>query len=161
MRRGELVASVPHEGHGFTIETPNGKVIDLGTEFGVVVDDFGVSQVSVFEGKVETVPSGTNASQNKFELTTGRALQWTNDSVIPMDAQRRRYERPGLDAQSTRSATNVTSVAIDDRFRDESLNENWKTFSEVRLQPQTLYRLKMHDDGLFSRANNSNLAPEL
>ena len=41
-RRGELVARVPEAGHGFTIETPHGKVVDLGTEFGVVVDDFGL-----------------------------------------------------------------------------------------------------------------------
>ena len=80
LRRGELVARVPEAGHGFTIETPHGKVVDLGTEFGVVVDDFGVSQVSVFEGKVETFPTGTvRNSRDKIELTSGRG--------DPMDGQ--------------------------------------------------------------------------
>ena len=80
LRRGELVARVPEAGHGFTIETPHGKVVDLGTEFGVVVDDFGVSQVSVFEGKVETFPTGTiRSTRDKIELTSGRC--------DPMDGQ--------------------------------------------------------------------------
>lgn len=59
--RGGLMASVPATGHGFTVETPHGKVVDLGTEFGVMVDDFGVSEVSVFEGKVDAFPSSTVA----------------------------------------------------------------------------------------------------
>ena len=53
---GGVVASVPEAGYGFSIQTPNGKVVDLGTEFGLAVDDFGVSEVSVFEGKVEAFP---------------------------------------------------------------------------------------------------------
>ena len=55
--RGGVRAVVPEKGRGFTIETPNGKVVDLGTEFGVAVDDFGVSEVNVFQGMVDAFPS--------------------------------------------------------------------------------------------------------
>ena len=49
LHRGGLIASVTQRGHGFTIEIPNGRIVDLGTEFAVTVDDFGVSEVSVFQ----------------------------------------------------------------------------------------------------------------
>jgi hypothetical protein len=91
LKRGGLVASVPLEGHGFTIETPTGKVTDLGTQFGLVVDDFGMSEVSVFEGKVEALPVlASDAQKGKFELTQGRALQWSNEMVRSLDADPRR-----------------------------------------------------------------------
>ena len=91
LNRGGLMASVPKAGHGFKIETPNGTVIDLGTQFGVVVDDFGVSEVSVFEGKVEAFPSRTAGKRDgKFELSQGRALQWSNEMLKPLKADARR-----------------------------------------------------------------------
>src|SRR3989304_5708216 len=132
LRRGELVARVPETGHGFTIETPHGKVIDLGTEFGVVVDDFGVSQVSVFEGKVETLPSATaGTAQDKIELTTGRAIQWPGNSVIPIDVQGRRYQRP-TDDQSTDRFNRPTRASLDDNFQGKPLDlVRWNTLGTV------------------------------
>lgn len=50
---GKLVADVPTEGYGFTIQTDQARVIDLGTRFGVAVDRRGDTQVVVYEGKVE------------------------------------------------------------------------------------------------------------
>ncbi|MGD9631846.1 MAG: FecR domain-containing protein [Pirellulales bacterium] len=134
LRRGELVARVPQAGHGFTIETPHGKVIDLGTEFGVVVDDFGVSQVSVFEGKVETLPSGpAGLAQDKIELTSGRAIQWTADSVTPISVQGRRYGRPEESWPAGDEATTATSQPLlDVDFRGRELQAgNWKTYGEL------------------------------
>ncbi|MBX3435518.1 MAG: FecR domain-containing protein [Pirellulales bacterium] len=93
LRRGGLMATVPEAGQGFTIEMPNGKVVDLGTQFGVVVDDFGVSEVSVFEGKVEafpTTPGGARGKAPKFELTKGRALQWNAETIKTLEADPRR-----------------------------------------------------------------------
>jgi len=129
---GELVASVPKAGHGFTIETPHGKVVDLGTEFGVVVDDFGVSQVSVFEGKVETLPTGNaGVARDKIELTTGRAIQWTDNSIIPIEVQGGRYRRPGADVATSGSNRSVRA-AMDEHFRGKFLDPaNWKAFGEV------------------------------
>jgi hypothetical protein len=132
LRRGELVARVPKAGHGFTIETPHGKVVDLGTEFGVVVDDFGVSQVSVFEGKVETLPTGTTGrAQEKIELTSGSAIQWTGNSITPIDVQGQRYHRPNDDLPTNRSVR-PTSVSLDNDFRGESWDPVcWRTLGEV------------------------------
>jgi hypothetical protein len=149
LRRGELVARVPEAGHGFTIETPHGKVIDLGTEFGVVVDDFGVSQVSVFEGKVETLPTGSSgAAQDKIELTSGRAIQWTENSIIPISVQGRRYGRSGNDAASGDPVPATSQALVDADFRGQPLElASWKMLGDVissehgaRLQGTTAQR---------------------
>jgi hypothetical protein len=50
--RGRLTARVPEPAIGFTVFSPEGKVVDLGTEFGVAVGDGGGAEVFVFEGQV-------------------------------------------------------------------------------------------------------------
>ncbi|MFC4993591.1 FecR domain-containing protein [Rubritalea tangerina] len=55
---GKFVAKVPKGAEGFTVDYPNGKVVDLGTEFGVQLDRNGDLSVGVFEGEVELHPQG-------------------------------------------------------------------------------------------------------
>ena len=52
LRRGTLTARVEESAHGFRIDTPNSKVIDLGTEFGLTVDEKGATDMVVFSGKI-------------------------------------------------------------------------------------------------------------
>jgi hypothetical protein len=52
LRSGRLAARVPEAAVGFEIVSPQGKVIDLGTEFGVAVGAGGATEVYVFEGQV-------------------------------------------------------------------------------------------------------------
>jgi len=59
---GKLTARVPGAKTGFEIVSPQGKVIDLGTEFGVAVAADGATDVYVFEGKVEAVPADAGAT---------------------------------------------------------------------------------------------------
>lgn len=49
---GSVTADVPEAAHGFTIDTPDLKVVDLGTRFGVTTGAAGDSHVFVFEGEV-------------------------------------------------------------------------------------------------------------
>ncbi|MCC9604682.1 FecR family protein [Blastopirellula sp. JC732] len=67
---GKMIADVPPEGYGFTIQTNQAKVIDLGTKFGVAVDRDGDTKVVVYEGNVELV-----SGRKKKSLTVGDA--WT------------------------------------------------------------------------------------
>jgi hypothetical protein len=53
---GKVVATVPPPASGFTVETSATRLIDLGTEFGVEVDDGGETRVEVFRGKVKAAP---------------------------------------------------------------------------------------------------------
>lgn len=65
---GKLTARVPTTAAGFEILAPQGKVIDLGTEFGLSVTQEGGADVYVFEGKVEAYAGAADAvslSQNQ------------------------------------------------------------------------------------------------
>lgn len=49
---GSVTADVPESAHGFTVDTADLKVVDLGTRFGVTAGSAGNSHVFVFEGEV-------------------------------------------------------------------------------------------------------------
>ena len=53
LAEGRVCADVPTGAHGFAVQTPGAKVVDLGTAFGVAVSKAEGSRVEVFEGKVE------------------------------------------------------------------------------------------------------------
>jgi hypothetical protein len=53
---GTMTARVPAPARGFMVLTLGGKVVDLGTEFGLSVDDGGTTTVRVFKGEVEAFP---------------------------------------------------------------------------------------------------------
>lgn len=65
-------------GHGFVVETPYGEVTDLGTEFGLDVDDRGGACVVVFEGSVDLSvqndKSGPDVPSHVERLTSGEGL---------------------------------------------------------------------------------------
>jgi hypothetical protein len=135
LQRGGLVASVPRAGHGFTIATPNGKVVDLGTEFGVMVDDFGVSEVSVFEGKVEAFPaSGVTPGDGKIRLTKGSALQWNDGMLKSLEADPRRL--PVALASFARPDANqlASEELLLEDFRQADLDaQRWQTIGATRV----------------------------
>ena len=49
---GRLAAEVPPTAKGFTVITPNGSAVDLGTTFGVDVPHTGEPEIHVFDGEV-------------------------------------------------------------------------------------------------------------
>lgn len=51
---GKIAAAIPRFARGYTVLTPTVEVVDLGTEFGVSVDDSGASEIHVFDGDVVT-----------------------------------------------------------------------------------------------------------
>jgi hypothetical protein len=68
---GRLTAKVPHTAVGFTVSTPSGKVVDLGTEFGVAVTAARLTEVVVFVGQVAvSTGSGSSSGNGGGELTS-------------------------------------------------------------------------------------------
>jgi hypothetical protein len=65
LRRGRLLASVPQKAIGFTVSTPTSKIVDLGTEFEVAVNDEGESNVQVLRGEIEV--ASINPNGDKFQ----------------------------------------------------------------------------------------------
>jgi len=71
LKRGTLVADVPPTAIGFTVDTKDAKVVDLGTRFGVSADDEGKYLVHVIEGLVEV---GHKGEKGMKQVTTGQNL---------------------------------------------------------------------------------------
>jgi hypothetical protein len=71
---GKLTARVPGARCGFEIVSPQGKVIDLGTEFGVAVAEDEATDVYVFDGKVEALPGDAGAT-GQANLTQNEAAR--------------------------------------------------------------------------------------
>ncbi|WP_020474815.1 FecR domain-containing protein [Zavarzinella formosa] len=69
--QGKIAARVPESAIGFELLTPQGKVIDLGTEFGVSVGESGAADVFVFEGQVDAYsPAGQKLNLTKKQGAT-------------------------------------------------------------------------------------------
>ena len=74
--RGQARAVAPESGHGFTIETQDADVVDLGTEFGVSVDPAtGTSDVQVFDGRVDVKDSARQIALASLELGEAVRIQ--------------------------------------------------------------------------------------
>jgi hypothetical protein len=85
--RGNLRAKITEGAEGFTIETPGAAVVDLGTEFGVNVDDGGRSQVVVYEGKAEAsllAPDGSPRRTQTLSATQSVELDPKAGTMRPL-----------------------------------------------------------------------------
>ncbi len=74
---GKLAARVPHTAIGFTVNTPFGSVVDLGTEFGVEVTPDHNLDVQVFVGDVKvSAPSGGGGDEPAADVhvTAGKTV---------------------------------------------------------------------------------------
>lgn len=79
--RGQATAQVPHWAKGFTIETKYVKVVDLGTQFGVMAGSDSSTDVVIFEGAVDVKPTGGPESVQK-RLVQGQAARINSDGAI-------------------------------------------------------------------------------
>lgn len=87
LHRGTLVVALDGELDGFVVDTPNGRLIDQGTSFGVSVKEDGRSVVEVFDGLVDVEHGATGQKQRLKEeesvwlLSEGIAI--TDDTLAP------------------------------------------------------------------------------
>ena len=85
LSRGQARAFAPESGYGFTIETPEADIVDLGTEFGVAVDpESGESRVQVFDGRVDVKERKSKAALASLEF--GEAARIHRGSVEAINA---------------------------------------------------------------------------
>lgn len=79
----------------FTLLTPNAEVIDLGTEFGVSIDDLSNTDVCVFDGEVDVnvvSPSGQPEINDALRLTEGMAVRLGPNGAVNDAADVRRSD---------------------------------------------------------------------
>ncbi|MEM6692488.1 MAG: FecR domain-containing protein, partial [Planctomycetota bacterium] len=86
IRSGNLVAEIPEDALGFSVTTPQSEIVDLGTEFGVVVDDNGQTDVHVIDGLVQVFESRNlgqsfkEGSPTGIKIAAGEARRLSFDS---------------------------------------------------------------------------------
>ena len=86
LERGVTIVRVAKGDEGFTVGTPGGEFLDLGTEFGVSVNGLSASEMHVFDGKVAVKAEGQASSV----LLKGEAVGITSSGQLepaePMDS---------------------------------------------------------------------------
>jgi cell division protein FtsL len=80
MNQGRLFATVSQTGRGFTVQTTNSKVTDLGTEFGILADDHGTTELHVLKGKTVFIGETKNKVKHVLEALGGQALRLEQQS---------------------------------------------------------------------------------
>ena len=71
LRAGKVTVEAS-EAYGFTVRTPKGEVVDLGTEFAVAVESGGATEVHVLQGEV----AWERPSEKTRLLQTGQAVRF-------------------------------------------------------------------------------------
>ncbi|MDU0353653.1 LamG-like jellyroll fold domain-containing protein [Paraglaciecola aquimarina] len=122
--KGKVMTDVPTVAIGFTIDTPNSEVVDLGTAIGVQVDANGDSQVHVFEGLVEAI---SKAGVKKL-IEKGDAVSFFSEDA-----------KQWQDDQATASQFNEFSEIADLTYLATSQKQqDWLAVKEELLQDPAL-----------------------
>ncbi|EMI18220.1 FecR protein domain protein [Rhodopirellula maiorica SM1] len=126
---GRLSATVPPEGIGFTVETPEAEVIDFGTEFSIDVEG-GASEVHVFDGLVRVNPGTSNQrdASKSVDLHASEAVRITGGAPNPV----------GISVETNRFIRNFDELRL-----------NYARAIK-RLSPVAYYRMPIRDRGLVS-----------
>lgn len=74
---GKITARAePESAKGFTVGVPgNQRVIDVSTEFGIIVDDQGHSEVHVIDGAVDLAQTNEDGTTTTLRMSQGQAVQ--------------------------------------------------------------------------------------
>ncbi len=141
---GRISAEVTPAGHGFAIDAPFCRVVDLGTEFGIAVDSQGRSRVEVFKGQVSlNRPTAAGGMAGSELLSQGSARRI--DSM----------EKPAVSTPSQPAAF-VRRAEFDrwretlDRGDNASVTDRWRVYSEQLSRDPTLalyYTFNDRDNG--------------
>jgi hypothetical protein len=96
--RGRLTATVSKQsgavaGPRLIVETPTATVTDIGTSFGVAVDEAGLTDVTVFDGLVDLLPrlsgeAGGSGASAAVRLATGEAAALTSPGKVSRHSPR-------------------------------------------------------------------------
>ncbi len=78
LHQGRAVTRLPKGTKGFILDSPRGRLVDQGTEFGVSVGPSGDTEVHVLEGKVDAVPGNQGPT---LQLSVNQAARLTSQRV--------------------------------------------------------------------------------
>lgn len=122
MLRGRLSADVPPAAKGFTVITPSGDAVDLGTRFGVDVPERGAAEIHVFKGEVIAKANGARTGQSlrggdavTMNQGTSDARELRSSAFIQLD------EMSGLAAGLAAGQRDRSEAALANLRKDSAL----------------------------------------
>lgn len=132
---GSLSAVVPPAAHGFTVQTANSTIVDLGTEFGVRATENGDTSLQVFKGKVSISSVGA-ADASPPQLVTENSARIVSSGAISSIA----FDRLAM--------VRVGEVDAWVAAQNASPMERWKAWSERnRRDPEMIAYYDFELDG--------------
>lgn len=131
LSRGRLVGRCETPmSKGFVVHTPNAQVIDLGTEFGVLVEEDQTAKVFVYEGEVQLMTQQASAT-----LRGGQAARIDNQATLSLMPE---------DALAFLPETDLAGEALDIR--------SYYASSVLSLKPVAYYRFEQEGGGAVANA---------
>jgi len=128
---GKLRAHVPPPAIGFQIHTPQGTVLDLGTEFALHITEEN-SELHVIDGEVEW----HEETSPKTLLTQGQALHLGTEKNSPIPADPTRFTTPTQLAKKITTQQNQRFTAWQNHTHNLSSRQNLLAhFSMAQLDP--------------------------
>lgn len=131
---GRLNAWCPPSAHGFKVRTASADLTDLGTSFGIAVDQSGKSEFLVLDGLVEI-----NTSSESVRLSQGDALQTEDGNhlqSVAFDASAFRHTWPvSTGILATRGAVIPADPDVPEKLRMMEDNDNVLVIPERRNVP--------------------------
>lgn len=121
---GKVTADVGERGKGFVIETPEARVVDLGTVFGVDATSSASTNVVVFNGKVEVYEKG--AFRPLVLLSQGEGLRLeSNRRTSRIVSVNGPDEAGAWSVQAQRPAAALITAVSDSMSTDEEGAKKW------------------------------------
>lgn len=140
--RGKLSANVPPQAKGFRINTPKGTIVDLGTEFGLDVNDAS-AEVHVFKGEVEL----HKAAESMKSLKEGQAMTFAAESQLL--------------AANASSFASLNEINARTALSDRSQFERWQAQSaKLNADPSLKLHFDLQDDETARSLRNHAKAGE-
>lgn len=139
LKRGKVRAHVPYHAQGFTIRSPQVRLVDRGTEFGMIADDDAGTQVHVFQGRVELFDPVASVTK-PLDVSAGAA--------VSVDPHLRRTSIAAMPAEFSSVQELERNVTAKSRER----RQQWKALSR-RLQedPRVLAYYMFERDAVNDR----------
>jgi hypothetical protein len=90
---GRIYTKVSQAGKGFTVKTRNSRIIDLGTEFGVLADVQGDTQLHVFKGRTTLIAGEQKTEKNVKDVIAGRAMEVNGSKTREIELNKTAFAR--------------------------------------------------------------------
>jgi hypothetical protein len=138
---GILTANVPEQARGFSIDTPSTTIVDLGTEFGIVVkperatshipnpkSQISSTEVHVFQGVVELAPPKKPKNKPAVQVAKLTVEKLTAGNAVEVDQHQQTRQLPAARPEEfIRELASARTVKVDLGGRFGNLSRDGET----------------------------------